>query len=97
VSHASTARIRSPNQRQDLRALALGAQCAGFLGGGLLSFYCELYRQWQRGQDVVLRQEHKAGEKMFVDWQGAALIPPGSKAFSPMRMLRGSNRLLLVG
>ena len=23
-----------------------------------------------RAQDVVLRQEHKAGEKLFVDWAG---------------------------
>lgn len=37
------------------------------------SFFCDLYRQWQRGQDVVLRQEHKAGEKMFVDWAGATI------------------------
>lgn len=34
------------------------------------SFFCELYRQWKRKQDVVLRQDHKAGEKMFVDWAG---------------------------
>jgi transposase len=34
------------------------------------SFFCELYREWKRKQDVVLRQEHKAGEKMFVDWAG---------------------------
>jgi len=27
-----------------------------------------LYQQWRSKLDVVLRQEHKAGEKMFVDW-----------------------------
>ena len=32
------------------------------------SRFCELYRRWSRNQDVVLRQDHKAGEKMFVDW-----------------------------
>lgn len=37
------------------------------------SFFCELYREWKRKQDVVLRQEHKAGEKMFVDWAGATI------------------------
>jgi transposase len=31
---------------------------------------CELYRRWSRNQDVVLRQEHRAGEKTFVDWAG---------------------------
>jgi transposase len=34
------------------------------------SRFCELYRRWQRKQDVVLRQDHRAGEKMFVDWAG---------------------------
>lgn len=28
----------------------------------------KLYLRWSRNQDVVLRQDHKAGEKMFVDW-----------------------------
>ncbi len=37
------------------------------------SFFCERYRQWKRKQDVVLRQEHKAGEKVFVDWAGDTL------------------------
>src|ERR1035441_6509941 len=34
------------------------------------SRFCELYRRWHRNQDVVLRQEHRAGEKTFVDWAG---------------------------
>ena len=34
------------------------------------SRFCELYERWSRNQDVVLRQEHRAGEKMFVDWAG---------------------------
>ncbi len=34
------------------------------------SQYCELYRRWMRKVDVVLRQEHHAGEKMFVDHAG---------------------------
>jgi transposase len=37
------------------------------------SRYCELYQRWRWKLDVVLRQEHKAGEKMFVDWAGATL------------------------
>ena len=28
---------------------------------------CELYHRWCRHLDVVLRHEHKAGEKLFVD------------------------------
>lgn len=37
------------------------------------SWFCERYQQWRRHLDVVLRQEHKAGEKMFVDWAGATI------------------------
>ncbi len=37
------------------------------------SRFCELYRRWRRKQDVVLRQEHKPGEKLFVDWAGTTI------------------------
>lgn len=32
--------------------------------------FCEYYRQGRRKLGLVLRQEHRAGEKMFVDWAG---------------------------
>ena len=34
------------------------------------SRYCGLYRAWLKRQDVVLRHEHRAGEKLFVDYAG---------------------------
>jgi len=37
------------------------------------SRFCELYQRWRSKLDVVLRQDHKAGEKMFVDWAGATM------------------------
>src|ERR1700688_2605822 len=37
------------------------------------SRFCELDQRWRSKLDVVLRQEHKAGEKMFVDWAGATI------------------------
>ncbi|MGA8528323.1 MAG: IS21 family transposase [Acidobacteriaceae bacterium] len=37
------------------------------------SRFCELYQRWRKKQDVVMRQEHKAGEKAFVDWAGATM------------------------
>jgi transposase len=37
------------------------------------SQFCELYRRWRQKLDVVLRQDHRAGEKMFVDWAGATI------------------------
>ncbi len=30
--------------------------------------YCELYLKWAGKLDLVLRQEHRAGEKLFVDY-----------------------------
>jgi transposase len=37
------------------------------------SRFCELYRHWLRKQEVVLRQEHRAGEKLFVDYAGQTI------------------------
>lgn len=34
------------------------------------SRFCYLYQRWRSKLDLVLRQEHKPGEKMFVDWAG---------------------------
>lgn len=34
------------------------------------SRFCDLYRQWLGRCDVVMRQEHRAGEKLFVDYAG---------------------------
>jgi len=34
------------------------------------SQYCELYRQYVKKLDPPMRQKHKAGEKMFVDYAG---------------------------
>jgi len=34
------------------------------------SQFCELYRRWRGQLDVVMRQEHRAGEKGFVDFSG---------------------------
>jgi transposase len=45
---------------------------------------CELYHRWRGQQDVVLRQEHKAGKKLFVDYAGDTIPiydPHGSPEF----------------
>lgn len=34
------------------------------------SWFCDHYRAWQGRLDVVMRQEHRAGEKLFVDYAG---------------------------
>jgi transposase len=37
------------------------------------SRFCKLFQRWRRKQDIVPRQEHKAGEKLFVDWAGTII------------------------
>jgi transposase len=48
------------------------------------SRFCYLYQRWRGSRDVVLRQEHKAGEKMFVDWAGPT-IPIYSRTSDEVR------------
>jgi transposase len=52
--------------------------------GYAYSRFCELYQQWQRQLDVVLRQEHQAGGKRFVDYAGAT-IPVHDPQGGPVR------------
>ena len=47
--------------------------CQSQPGGYRYSRFCELYQRWRRTQDLVLRQDHRAGEKIFVDWAGATV------------------------
>ena len=48
------------------------------------SRFCELYHRWRRPLDVVLRHEHKAGEKLFVDYAGDT-IPLHNPKGGPVR------------
>lgn len=41
--------------------------------GYCYSRFCKLYRRWKNQHDVVLRQEHRPGEKLFLDWAGATI------------------------
>jgi len=34
------------------------------------SWFCQEYRKWTGKLDLVMRQEHRAGEKMFLDYAG---------------------------
>lgn len=34
------------------------------------SRYCELYRRWRKSQKLELRQDYRAGERLFVDFSG---------------------------
>jgi transposase len=52
------------------------------------SRFCDLYRQWRGQLDLVMRQEHRAGEKLFVDYAGVGIkiVDPttGSVAEAPV-------------
>lgn len=37
------------------------------------SHFCDLYREWEKRVDVVMRQMHRAGEKLFSDFAGSTL------------------------
>jgi transposase len=41
--------------------------------GWQYSVFCDQYRRWLGSQDVVLRQNHVPGDKMFVDYAGQTL------------------------
>src|SRR5947208_5411327 len=46
---------------------------AGHPDGYGYSRFCHHYQRWKRERDLVLRQEHRPGEKLFVDWAGATI------------------------
>lgn len=41
--------------------------------GYQLTQFCEVYRQWRKTLDLVMRLDHKAGEKAFSDFAGKTL------------------------
>jgi len=47
-------------------------------GGYQYTWFCDHYRAWRKKLDVVMRQTHRAGEKLFVDYAGqtAPVVDP---------------------
>ena len=43
---------------------------AGCPKGYQYSYFCDKYRDWRRHLDVVMRQNHVAGDKLFLDYAG---------------------------
>ena len=48
------------------------------------SQFCERYRAWRRRLDVVMRQTHRAGERLFVDYAGQC-VPVVSRETGELR------------
>jgi transposase len=55
-----------------LQLLHLGYKLQHPDGYGYTQF-CRHYRTWQGRLDLVMRQEHRAGEKLFVDFAGRTI------------------------
>jgi transposase len=55
------------------------------------SWFCQHFRAWQKDLDLVMRQEHKAGEKVFIDWAGdtIALIDATTGEMRPCYLFLG--------
>lgn len=43
------------------------------------TWFCSQFRKWRKRSTVSMRQHHKAGEKMFVDWAGTKVPIVNSK------------------
>jgi len=50
--------------------------------------FCDHYRRWLKGRNLSMRQNHKAGEKMFVDYSGdrAEVVDAATGEFRPMEV-----------
>ena len=46
---------------------------AQYPNGYQYAWFCDTFREWQGRRDRVMRQDHLAGEKLFVDYSGATL------------------------
>ena len=53
------------------------------------SQFCERYRRWRGRLDVVMRQSHRAGEKLFVDYAGQS-VPVVDRATGELRNRDGT-------
>ncbi len=61
---------------------------AGDPAGLQYSQFCVHYRQWAQALDLCLRQEHRAGEKLFLDYAGQSLwvTDPTTGARAPVAL-----------
>src|ERR1035438_1358917 len=70
-------RVANPQARH--LTTAVGRVPGDHPEGYRYSRFCDLYKGWLLRQEVVLRHEHRAGEKLFVDYAGDTIpIYPGA-------------------
>lgn len=65
------ARVHAELKRKGVTKLLLWQEYLEAVPGGYqYSRFCERYRRWLAASSVTLRQEHRVGEKCFVDFSG---------------------------
>jgi transposase len=63
--------VHAEKKRKGVTLALLWQEYKGQYPDGLqYSRYCDLYREWKGQLDVCMRQEHRAGERMFIDYCG---------------------------
>jgi transposase len=75
------AELHQELKRKGMTLLLLWQEYKAIHPDGLqYSQFCERYRLWAGKLDVVMRQRHRAGEKLFVDYAGqtVAVVDPAS-------------------
>jgi len=56
-------------------------------GGYQYTQFCDYYRRWLGKLDYVMRQEHRGGEKLFVDYaDGLAIVDPTTGELIPTQL-----------
>lgn len=55
------------------------------------SWFCERFREWRKTIDLVMRQEHTLGERVFIDWAGVTIpvIDPETGEVRPCYLFLG--------
>jgi len=49
--------------------------------------FCEYYRRWRKRLDYCMRQEHRAGEKLFIDFSdGLSILDPANGELIPTEL-----------
>ena len=63
--------VQQELRRKSMTLLLLWQEYKAAYPDGLrYSWFCQSYRLWSGKLDLVMRQEHRAGEKLFVDYAG---------------------------
>ena len=79
------ARVHAERRRKGVTLALLWHEYKAVHPEGLqYSQFCERYRTWRGRLDVVMRQTHRAGEKLFVDYAGYS-VPVVDRATGELR------------